>query len=58
MVKTAEDIANAAEKLALKNARTFLKNNPKASKEEIFQRAFLIGMTTGVEMLTYKEKSK
>lgn len=56
MVKTSEDVANAAEQLALKYAKVFLKNNPKASKQEIFQRAFLRGMTTGVEMLTYKGK--
>jgi len=55
---TTQDIANAAEALAKKQAGIFLKQNPKASKQEVFQRAFLAGMTTGVEMLTYKEKQK
>ncbi len=58
MAITTNDVGKAAEELALKYAKTFLKNNPKASKQEIFQRAFIVGMTTGVEMLTYKEKSK
>lgn len=52
------DIANAAEVLAKKQAGIFLKKHPEATKQEIFQRAFLIGMTTGVEMLTHKEKLK
>ena len=55
---TYEDIERAAEALAKKQAGIFLKKNPKASKQEIFQHAFLAGMTTGVEMLTYKEKQK
>ncbi|WP_162626659.1 hypothetical protein [Acinetobacter sp. CFCC 10889] len=52
------DIVNAAEALAKKQSGIFLKKYPKATKQEIFQRAFLMGMTTGVEMLTYKEKQK
>lgn len=52
------DIANAAEALAKKQSGIFLKKYPKATKQEIFQRAFLMGMTTGVEMLTYKEQQK
>jgi len=56
---TLENVANAAEDLAKKQAGIFLKNNPKATKQEIFQRAFLAGMTTGIEMLTYaKEELK
>lgn len=59
MVRTPEDVANAAERLALKNAKIFLKNNPNATKQEIFQRAFLMGMTAAVEMMTWaKEKQK
>ena len=56
---TLENVANAAEDLAKKQAGIFLKNNPKATKQEIFQRAFLAGMTTGIKMLTYaKEELK
>lgn len=55
---TLQDVAGAAEALAQKQAGIFLKKNPKASKQEIYLKAFLAGMTTGVEMLTYAEKQK
>lgn len=58
MAKTAADIAEVANAYAKQQADLFLKSNPRASRQEIFQKAFLIGMQTGVEMLTYKEKSK
>lgn len=58
MAKTAADIAEVANAYAKQQADLFLKLNPRASRQEIFQKAFLIGMQTGVEMLTYKEKSK
>lgn len=55
---TLQDVADAAEAFAQKQAGIFLKKNPKASKQEIYLKAFLAGMTTGVEMLTYREKQK
>lgn len=58
MAKTFDDIAQAANLLAAKQAKIFMKNNPKASKQEIFERAFISGMAVGVEMLTHKEKQK
>lgn len=58
MVKTLDRTIGAAEKLAKKSAKTFLKDNPNLSKEEIFQQAFISGMATGIEMLTYKEQEK
>lgn len=55
---TLQDVAGAAEALAQKQAGIFLKKNPKASKQEIYLKAFLAGMTTGVEMLAYAENRK
>ncbi|CAM0595732.1 hypothetical protein PGJ95_01845 [Acinetobacter baumannii] len=58
MAKSAADIATAAEAYAKQQAGIFLKANSRASKQEIFQKAFLLGMQTGVEMLTYKGKKE
>ena len=58
MTKTFEDVAKAENTLATKQAKIFIKNNPKASKQEVFERAFLSGMAVGVEMLTNREKQK
>lgn len=55
---TLQDVADAAEIFAQKQAGIFLRKNPKASKQEIYLKAFLAGMTTGVEMLTHVEKQK